>query len=49
MQDVSTDLPHSTTYSIPRGWIMLGLAALSWGLVIGAWHVCAAMFAFIAG
>lgn len=35
--------------SIPRGWIILGLAAVSWGLVAAVWNATAMVFSAVLG
>lgn len=33
--------------SIPRGWIIVGLALASWGIVIAASHIAGTLFNYI--
>jgi hypothetical protein len=44
---VSVD--YSERLSIPRGWIVLGLAVASWAVLAGAWQVAAATLSALAG
>lgn len=34
---------------LPRGVVVAGLALLSWGLVVAAWHAIALSFRFLLG
>jgi hypothetical protein len=45
-----TRTARTTTMSaLPRGWMIVGLATLSWIVVLAAWTAASAAFAFIAG
>ncbi len=43
---------HSLKYEathLPRGWVLLGFAVLSWGLALAAWNGLAASLGLIFG
>jgi len=35
--------------SLPRGWIILGLALMSWAVVVGLWTGISQLFFFVMG
>lgn len=47
MQRIST--VKYRTLSLPRGWYVLGMAMLSWALVIAAWTTVSSSLAFLLG
>ena len=38
---------HAQSISIPRGWIVLGAALLSWALVAATWSMTTQLFAYV--
>ncbi len=44
----SSTVTHASV-AIPRGWLVMGLAALSWVIVIAAWQSAFATFNWLLG
>ena len=44
----SSTVTHASA-GIPRGWLVMGLVALSWAIAIAAWQTAFATFTWLLG
>jgi hypothetical protein len=49
MAQMTRSARTATMSALPRGWIIVGFATLSWILVLAGWTAASAAFVFIAG
>jgi len=49
MAQLSRPARTATMSPLPRGWMIVGLATLSWIVVLAGWTAASAAFSFIAG